>query len=223
MPRRIFRTRDELERIARERFGYGGLRPAQREVIELVLAGHDTMAVMPTGSGKSAIYQIAALLKAGPTVVISPLLALQQDQLESIQDRPLPDAAAVNSSVPASARREALENVEQGELEYLFLGPEQLARSETREQVLKSGPSLFVVDEAHCVSEWGHDFRPDYLRLKPILEALGHPTVLALTATASEHVRQDIVAGIGMWNPKIVVTGFDRPNISVFERSRTLG
>jgi ATP-dependent DNA helicase RecQ len=213
MSPRTRRTRDELEQIARRRFGYDALRPAQRQVIERVLQGHDTLAIMPTGSGKSAIYQIAGLLLQGPTLVVSPLLALQQDQLEAIEEKDLPDAAAVSSVQSESTSREALEDAEYGEVEFLFLAPEQLANAERVGSLARIQPSLVVVDEAHCLSEWGHDFRPDYLRLGAVIEALGHPTVLALTATASERVRADIVRGLGMRSPRVVVSGFNRPNI----------
>jgi len=207
------RSRDQLERIARSRFGYDALRPAQRQVIESVLAGQDTLAVMPTGSGKSAIYQIAGLLMNGPTVVVSPLIALQQDQLESIEEKDLPQAAAVNSSQATTERREALEDAEEGDVEFLFLAPEQFANPVTRERLLGLQPSLVVVDEAHCISEWGHDFRPDYLRLGGIIQALGHPVVLALTATAAPRVRADIAGALGLRDPRVIVSGFNRPNI----------
>jgi ATP-dependent DNA helicase RecQ len=203
----------DFHRVAREKFGYHSLRPGQAEVIRLVLQGHDVLSIMPTGSGKSAIYQICALLIGGPTVVVSPLIALQKDQVESIQEQDLAPAAVVNSTITAGERREAFEKLGEGELEFLFLAPEQLANEETFKKVLENKPSLFVVDEAHCVSEWGHDFRPDYIRLGAIIEALGHPRVLALTATASDRVRQDIAQRLNMDDPKTIVWGFDRPNI----------
>ncbi len=202
-----------VRQIALKRFGYDSLRPGQEEAIMAVINGHDTLAVMPTGSGKSAIYQIAACLIPGATVVISPLLALQQDQVESIQERDAGGAAVVNSTVSKAQGEEAFEDIEAGELEFLFLTPEQFNNPETLERLHNSQPSLFVVDEAHCISEWGHNFRPDYLRLGAVIEALGHPRVLALTATASPPVRNEIVEHLGMHDPQIVVRGFDRPNI----------
>src|SRR5690606_20466609 len=125
-------------------------------------------------------------------VVISPLISLQRDQVESIDDADVGDAAAVNSTLPDRAHEEAFRGVRHGDLEFLFLAPEQLAKPETLDRLREAAPSLFVVDEAHCISEWGHDFRPDYHRLGGVIEALGHPRVLALTATASPVVRDDI-------------------------------
>lgn len=205
--------RDEALAIARERFGYQKLRPGQREAIDSILAGRDTLVVMPTGAGKSAIYQIPAVALPGPTVVVSPLIALQKDQAETLSQQDAGGAAVVNSATAAGIRREAFENFEGGELEFLFLTPEQLARPDIIETVHSAGPSLFVVDEAHCISEWGHDFRPDYLRLGTAIEALGHPNIVALTATAGQQVREEIVERLRMRDPKVIVHGFDRPNI----------
>lgn len=203
----------DLDAMAREYFGYEGLRPPQREAIEALLKGQDVLAIMPTGSGKSAIYQIAALRIPGTTVIVSPLIALQKDQLESIRDRDLPDAALINSCQRAAQRREALEKFDAGSLEFLFLAPEQLANAETAQRLQERKPSLFVVDEAHCMSEWGHDFRPDYARLGTMIGALGRPRILALTATAAPQVREEIVRRLGMKKPRVIVWGFDRPNI----------
>jgi ATP-dependent DNA helicase RecQ len=202
-----------LRRVARETFGYAKLRPGQETAIRAVLEGRDTLAVMPTGSGKSAIYQIAGVQIPGPTVVVSPLIALQRDQFESLDEQDVGGVALVNSTLKQSERRETFENLLEGVLEFLLLAPEQLSNPEVLEQVKAARPSLFVVDEAHCVSEWGHDFRPDYLRLGAVIEELGHPTILALTATASPPVREEIITRLGMNNPRLVVQGFDRPNI----------
>ena len=203
----------DVARIARERFGYDRLRPGQKEAVECVLAGSDTLVVMPTGAGKSAIYQLAAVALPGPTVVVSPLLALQRDQVEAIEERSEVAAAQLNSTLTVAEREQTLERLEDQQLEFVFLAPEQLANDEVLERVRAAKPSLFVVDEAHCVSEWGHDFRPDYLRLGAAIEAVGRPTALALTATASPPVRAEIVERLGMRNARVVVRGFDRPNI----------
>lgn len=203
----------QVRRLAREALGYERLRPGQEAAISAVLNGHDTLAVMPTGWGKSAIYQLTGLKLPGPTVVVSPLLALQRDQLESIEEREMAGAALLNSTLGANARKETLEQLAGGDLEFLFLAPEQFANEEVRERLRAARPSLFVVDEAHCISEWGQDFRPDYLRLGGVIDALGHPTVLALTATAAPPVREEIVERLGMRDPQVIVQGFDRPNL----------
>jgi ATP-dependent DNA helicase RecQ len=202
-----------IERVAREVFGFDELRPGQAEAVRRVLDGQDTLALMSTGYGKSAIYQIAAMLIPGPTLVVSPLIALQRDQVEVLEREGAGGAAAVSSFVRAGERREALEELAEGELEFLFLSPEQLSNEEVLADVAAAGPSLFVVDEAHCISEWGHDFRPDYLKLGSVAEAVGRPPILALTATASPPVRDEIVERLGMRDPEVIVRGFDRPNI----------
>jgi ATP-dependent DNA helicase RecQ len=208
-------ARPDLQRLARDRFGWDQLRPGQTEAVEALVAGRDVLAVMPTGAGKSAIYQIAALVIDGPTVVVSPLLALQHDQATALSTADVPEAVTVNSSASAAEVRAAWEQVRAGEAEYLFLTPEQLAKQEVLEQLAEVAPSLLVVDEAHSVSSWGHDFRPDYLRIGDAVERLGHPTVVALTATASAPVRAEIVQRLGLTDPLEVIQGFDRPNIEL--------
>jgi ATP-dependent DNA helicase RecQ len=206
---------DRIDRVARDVFGFSELRPGQREAIESVLAGRDTLVVMSTGSGKSAIYQIAGLLLPGATVVVSPLIALQRDQVDrlaEIEDR-AGRAAQLNSTLSAGDHRQVLDSLLDGTVRFVFLAPEQLARPDVVEAIGEAKPALFVVDEAHCVSAWGHDFRPDYLRLGGVIEQLGHPTVLALTATAAPPVRAEIVERLEMRDPEIVVAGFDRPEI----------
>lgn len=206
----------ELEGLVREvasaAFGFDDLRPGQEEAAAAVLAGRDVLAVMPTGSGKSAVYQLGGAVIKGTTVVVSPLIALQHDQVAGIGGR-LGGAAHLNSSMTDAQRRETFGDLRDGELEFLFVAPEQLANEETFAQLRAAEPSLFVVDEAHCISAWGHDFRPEYLRLGAMIEALGHPQVLALTATAAPPVRAEIVEQLRMRDPVVVVSGFDRPNI----------
>ena len=199
-----------IRRVARERFGFDALREGQEEAIEAVLDGRDALAVMATGHGKSAIYQIAGLLIDGPTVVISPLIALQRDQVEGLA---LDGAATISSHVPESEREEALEAAAEDAIEFLFMAPEQLAKPDVLASVAEARPSLMVVDEAHCISEWGHDFRPDFLRLGAVAEAIGRPPVLALTATAAPPVREEIVDRLRMRDPKVIVSGFNRANI----------
>jgi ATP-dependent DNA helicase RecQ len=206
-------TRDELCRIAEETFGWTQLRPEQLAAMEPLAEGRDVLAVLPTGAGKSAIYQVPALLRDGPTVVVSPLIALQRDQREGLADTDAPDAVAVNSAQKAAQTRRAWEKLRDGSAEYVFLSPEQLANDEIVAVLRDTGVSLFVVDEAHCVSEWGHDFRPDYLRLGTVIDRLGHPPVVALTATAAPPTREDIAERLGLRDPAQVVASFDRPNL----------
>jgi ATP-dependent DNA helicase RecQ len=181
--------------------------------MESLLAGQDVLVVMPTGSGKSAIYQVPALLMDGPTVVVSPLIALQRDQAAHLDRADAAEAVTINSAETARNTDEAWEAVDRGRAEYLFLAPEQLAKDDVLDRVAQARPSLFVVDEAHCISAWGHGFRPEYLRLGEVVDRLGHPVVLALTATAAPMVRTDIVEHLGMRDPRLVIAGFDRPNL----------
>ena len=168
---------------------------------------------MSTGSGKSAIYQIAGLLLEGPTVVVSPLIALQRDQVQAVEAAAAGGAATLDASTPESDRDETFEDLQEDQLEFVLLSPEQLSNPEVLAELAEAGPSLFVVDEAHCISEWGHDFRPDYLKLGAVAEALGRPPILGLTATAGPPVREEIVERLRMQDPEIVVRGFDRPNV----------
>src|SRR5689334_11407089 len=200
----------EIRDTARDKLGHEQLRPGQLEAVRAVLDGRDTLAVMSTGSGKSAIYQLAGLLIDGPTIVVSPLIALQRDQMEAVDEG---EATTLNSTMAEGEREEAIEGVQEGEIEFVLLAPEQLANEQTLAELVAAKPSLFVVDEARCVSQWGHDFRPDYLGLAAAVERLGRPTVLALTATAAPPVREEIVERLGMREPEVIVRGFDRPNI----------
>jgi len=204
----------EIRRAAREALGYRELRPGQAEAIRAVLSGHDTLALLPTGGGKSAIYQLAAAERPGPTVVISPLIALQRDQLEALDEHDrLGAAAALNSTLTGERREELLDAFAAGRLEFILLAPEQLAEPAVLDRLAAGRPSLFVVDEVHCISEWGHDFRPEYRRLGSVAEALGRPPILGLTATASPAVREEVIEWLRLRDPVIVARGFDRPNI----------
>jgi ATP-dependent DNA helicase RecQ len=211
----------ELRRVARERFGWSDLGPEQTEAMEALLEGRDVLVVMPTGSGKSAIYQVPTVILGGPAVVVSPLIALQRDQVAGLRESAAPDAVAVNSAQPRSATDRGWRAIRDGDAEYLFLSPEQLTKDSVVEQLRELGPSLFVVDEAHCVSTWGHDFRPDYLNLGEAAERLGRPPVLALTATAAAPVRADIVEHLNMREAHVVTTGTDRPTIHLAVRTFT--
>jgi ATP-dependent DNA helicase RecQ len=205
--------RRDLEDAARRVFGFDKLRPEQLEAMEAVVSGRDVLAIMPTGSGKSAIYQVPSVLIDGLTLVISPLIALQDDQIDGLERTDAPTAVSINSRQSAAENSRSWEAVQQHEAHYVFLSPEQLAKSETLSRLASAKVSLIVVDEAHCVSAWGHDFRPDYLRLADAIANLGSPPIVALTATASPVVRREIVERLGMRQPLVIATGFDRPNL----------
>ena len=204
---------DAIRELARERLGFAQLRPGQLRAAAAAGAGRDVLAVLPTGGGKSAIYELAGMIRTGPTVVVSPLIALQDDQLAHLRSAGL-SATVLNSKQSARARREALAAVRQPD-EYLFLSPEQLSNGETREALRRARPGLFVVDEAHLISQWGEDFRPDYLRLGAQAGALEAPVRLALTATAAPPVRQEIVRRLELRAPEVVIGDFDRPRIDL--------
>ncbi|AND16087.1 RecQ family ATP-dependent DNA helicase [Rathayibacter tritici] len=205
---------DSVSRIAREDFGWSSLLPGQREAIESAASGRDTLLVLATGGGKSAVYQIAGAERGGVVLVVSPLVALQADQLAAIEAAPAaPPAVAINSAQGAAAVARAWERIDEGGPLYVLLAPEQLAKPENVARLAAAGVSLLVVDEAHCLSSWGHDFRPDYLRLADVRGQLGDPPVLAMTATASGPVRDEIIERLRMTDPEIQVHGVDRPEI----------
>jgi ATP-dependent DNA helicase RecQ len=205
--------RSAIEELARERLGFEWLRPGQLPAVEGLADARDVLAVLPTGAGKSAIYELAGMLRAGPTVVVSPLIALQDDQLAHLRSAGL-RAIVLNSQQSASAHTAALlASCDSGT--FIFLAPEQLANEQTRETLRRAGPGLFAVDEAHLISQWGRDFRPDYMLLGAQAETVGAPVRLALTATAAPPVRQEIAKRLGLRDPVVVIGDFDRPNIQL--------
>jgi len=201
----------------REVFGFDDLRGVQPQVIERVLAGQSTLAVMPTGAGKSLTYQLPATMLEGTCVVVSPLIALMHDQLRSARANGI--AAATLTSADADWR-ETLDAFRAGRLDLLYVAPERASQPGFRELLSSAPIALFAIDEAHCVSEWGHDFRPDYRQLRPLMDAFPHVPRLALTATADAHTRADILVQLGIPEEGAIVAGFDRPNIRYAIRHR---
>ena len=210
----------DLRDSLREVFGLDEFRPGQREVIEDVLAGRDVLCVMPTGAGKSLCYQLPAVAQGGLTIVVSPLISLMEDQVQQLRDEGI-SAAVLNSTLSQPMRRQVMAEVEAGFDGLLYVAPERFFASDFMAIMPKLRPRLFVVDEAHCVSSWGHDFRPEYARLGDVREQWDWPVTIALTATATGDVRKDISIQLGLRQPSVYVTGFDRPNLRYESRSLT--
>jgi len=203
----------DLRTALREKFGFESFQPGQEEVVTRVINGEDTLAILATGAGKSLTYQLPALLLSGTTVVVSPLIALMKDQIDMLRELGITDVVALNSTLSEDQEAAALERIRTRSIKIVFVTPEKL-EDETFMSLLQSiDVPLFVVDEAHCISQWGHDFRPAYLALGHVIQRLGHPTVLALTATATPAVREDILHQLGIPGVKPIVKGFDRPNL----------
>lgn len=203
---------NELHEMLETYFGYKDFRRGQREAVECALAGQNTLVVMPTGSGKSLCYQLPSQILPGLTIVVSPLIALMKDQVDALTARGI-KATLVNSTLSTTESTQRLQNVASGHYQLLYVTPERFGDVRFIEAMRHLQVSLFAIDEAHCISEWGHDFRPSYLRLKNAIKALGNPPVIALTATATPDVRDDIIKALGLTNPVSIVTGFDRPNL----------
>ena len=202
----------KLHAVLREQFGHDEFRPGQEKCVRALLAGRDVLLVLPTAAGKSLVYQVAASLLPGMTIVVSPLLALMKDQVEGLQARGL-EVGLLNSTLGTRAMECEMEKIRGGRTRLLYVTPERFDNDEFLAALRGSEVSLFVVDEAHCVSEWGHSFRPSYLGLGNAARALGAPPLLALTATATPWIRDEIMARLQMHDPEVVVHGTDRPNL----------
>ncbi|MDP9121464.1 MAG: ATP-dependent DNA helicase [Acidobacteriota bacterium] len=201
-----------LRRTLRRRFGFSSLREGQEEVIRAVLAGRDVLAIMPTGAGKSLCYQLPGAALPGVTVVVSPLISLMKDQVDKLEELGL-DAAQVNSTLSPREQSEVLAEIAQERRDFVFVTPERVTQPEFLETLRSNRIDVFVIDEAHCLSEWGHDFRPSYLHLGEVVAALGNPPVLALTATATDRVVDDIRRQLGRPDMEVVDTGIFRENL----------
>jgi len=202
-------------------FGFRDFRPGQEAILEAILSGEDTLVVMPTGGGKSLCYQLPALVLPGVSLVISPLIALMKDQVDSLRVMELP-AISIHSLMGIREQEEALSKIASGFYKIIYVSPERLRNGPFMSALKRTSVSLVAVDEAHCISVWGHDFRPDYLRIGQTLEWLGRPQTIALTATATSRVREDIILQLKLRTPRQFITGFDRKNL-FFEVSQVKG
>ena len=202
--------------VLKETFGYQSFRGTQQAIIERTLAGKHSLVLMPTGGGKSLCYQVPALVQGGLTVVLSPLIALMKDQVDALNARGI-DATFINSSLTKEARIARYRGIENSSYRLLYVTPERFQKSDFRHVLSGRKVTLLAIDEAHCVSQWGHDFRPDYTRVGEIREFLGYPTTLALTATATHEVQQDIVHQLGLGEADVQVfhEGIERPNLAL--------
>ena len=205
-------TLDDARALLRAKFGFPDFRPGQERAVASVLDKRDTLVVLPTGGGKSICYQVPAMVLPGLTVVVSPLISLMKDQVDALTARGIP-ATFVNSTLTSGEVSERMSRVMRGEIKLLYLAPERFDVGTAAERLRGVGVSLLAIDEAHCISEWGHDFRPSYLRIAQVREKLGWPQVVALTATATPHVRQGIARQLRLENPETIITGFDRQNL----------
>jgi ATP-dependent DNA helicase RecQ len=203
---------DTLLDCLHERFGLQDFRPSQRHVIERISTGHDVVCVMPTGAGKSLCYQLPAVTLGRTCVVVSPLISLMEDQVRQLRDRGI-SACFLNSTLSPGQRRDVMNQLADGFDGLVYLAPERVASGDLDAVLNRHGVSLLAIDEAHCISQWGHDFRPEYSQLGHFRERLGNPPTIALTATATEDVRGDIIRLLHLGEPEIVITGFDRPNL----------
>jgi ATP-dependent DNA helicase RecQ len=209
----------------KQRFGFDSFRPGQQEVVRDILSGRDVLAIMPTGGGKSLCFQLPALLRPGVCIVVSPLIALMQDQVRLLQDNGI-EATFINSSLERAEMSRRLARLGRGELKLVYVAPERLLQAEFEGEVLPKlhsahGISSLVVDEAHCVSDWGHDFRPEYRQIHRLRTRFPQVPIAAFTATATERVRKDIVQQLALREPRIHVASFNRPNLYYAVRPKT--
>src|SRR6266705_6587427 len=206
-------TTVDLSATLKKHFGYDEFRPLQREIIQDALAGRDVFVLMPTGGGKSLCFQLPALTRDGLTIVVSPLISLMKDQVDALQTSGIP-ATFLNSSLDRHEAAERFRGLNRGKYRMLYVAPERLMLDTFLEGALNWNIAQFAIDEAHCISEWGHDFRPEYRELKKLRVHLPDVPIMALTATATERVRKDIVQQLHLREPQCYVASFNRPNIA---------
>jgi len=202
-------------RIALKKFfGYDNFRPGQAEIVQNTYDGKDTLVLMPTGGGKSICFQIPAITLDGICIVVSPLISLMKDQVEALRANGIP-AAFYNSSLSRADEQQLLQDLDNQQLKLLYVSPERLLTRSFYDIMQQMNISLFAIDEAHCISSWGHDFRPEYTKMKFLKNSFPKVPIMALTATADKLTRKDIVNQLGLRNPEIFVSSFDRPNLSI--------
>lgn len=207
-----FTTIADPQQALQDYFGFESLRSGQDEIVAAIMEGRDTLAIMPTGGGKSLCYQLPALCREGVTIVVSPLIALMKDQVDALMARGIP-AAAINSSLGGEEYRQVMNDFRRGDLKIVYVAPERFGNEGFMRTLQSMQISLLAIDEAHCLSQWGHDFRPDYLRLGRVRAELGNPQTVALTATATENVRKDILETLRLHEPAVIISGFGRDNL----------
>ena len=215
--------KDKLTEALKKHFGFDTFKGNQKAIIENVLAGNDTFVLMPTGGGKSLCYQLPSLLMEGTAIVVSPLIALMKNQVDAMRNFSEEDGVAhfINSSLSKSAIDQVKEDILSGKTKLLYVAPESLTKEENVEFLKTVKISFYAVDEAHCISEWGHDFRPEYRRIRPIINEIGKAPLIALTATATPKVQHDIQKNLGMVEAQVFKSSFNRPNLYYEVRAKT--